>query len=337
MDLISIIVPVYNTETYLEQCIESLINQSYENIEIILVNDGSSDNSLKVCREYAKEESRIKVIDQVNKGVSAARNAGIDNACGQYITFVDSDDYVFNDYCKILMNFMNKNNVDLVYGGQYSLSNSKLIQINNRLSDGFYLANDILKDMIDDGNMSGFLLHSTCAVLYKTEIIKNDNVRFDPMLKYNEDGYFNLMYCLKSSAVYIIQKKHIYVYRVNDSSATHNKLDINVKYGVLLKRLEELNLKYPQHRFDLQLERRKVTLALEQLNSMLDISKKEWTKKAEAICKDTEIKNGLAKIDVNRIDINKKIFYVLLKEDKIRLLYYWLKFIRPLLKRMFKR
>ena len=221
MNLISIIVPIYNAETYLGQCIESLINQTYENIEIILVNDGSNDNSLKICNEYAEKDDRITVINQVNKGVSVARNAGIDNAYGQYITFVDADDYVIDDYCKILMDCMNKINVDLVYVGQYLLRNNQLIQINKRMKDGFYLTKDILKDMIDDGNMCGFLLHSSCAVMYKAEIIKNCNVKFDSALKYNEDGYFNLMYCLNSKFVYIMQNRYLYIYRVNNNSASH--------------------------------------------------------------------------------------------------------------------
>ena len=93
-NLISIIVPVYNVSEYLPRCLDSLINQTYKNIEIILVNDGSTDNSLEICKKYAEKDLRIKVIDKENGGISSARNTGIAEASGEWIGFVDSDDYI---------------------------------------------------------------------------------------------------------------------------------------------------------------------------------------------------------------------------------------------------
>ena len=95
--LISVIVPIYNSEKYLEQCIESIINQKYSNLEIILVNDGSVDGSLKICEKYAKKDNRIKVIDKKNEGVSVARNVGMEVSSGQWISFIDSDDWIDPD------------------------------------------------------------------------------------------------------------------------------------------------------------------------------------------------------------------------------------------------
>ena len=95
---ISIIVPIYNVEKYLERCINSLINQTYKNIEIILVNDGSTDNSLIICEKYKNIDSRIILVNKENGGLSDARNVGIDNSSGNYITFIDSDDYIDDDY-----------------------------------------------------------------------------------------------------------------------------------------------------------------------------------------------------------------------------------------------
>ena len=97
-ELVSIIVPIYNVEKYLEKCIISLINQTYKNIEIILVNDGSPDNSLDICKKYQLKDERIVILDKSNGGLSDARNYGIERAKGKYITCVDSDDYVSNDY-----------------------------------------------------------------------------------------------------------------------------------------------------------------------------------------------------------------------------------------------
>ena len=103
---ISVIVPVYNVENYLPYCIESIIKQTYKNIEIILINDGSTDNSLQLCNKYKKHDRRIKVIDQKNKGLSGARNSGINVATGDYFSFIDSDDFVAQDYLEYLLSMM---------------------------------------------------------------------------------------------------------------------------------------------------------------------------------------------------------------------------------------
>ena len=110
---LSIIVPVYNSEKFLNKCINSLINQTIKNIEIILINDGSSDNSLNICNEFAKKDSRIKVFSQENSGQATARNVGLDNATGEYITFTDADDWVDPDYYEKLLNTALNHNADV--------------------------------------------------------------------------------------------------------------------------------------------------------------------------------------------------------------------------------
>lgn len=116
-DLISVIIPVYNKEIYLNKCIDSLINQTYSNIEIILVNDGSTDNSPIICNEYAVNDSRIRVIHSDNKGVSAARNIGIEQANGRYLMFVDADDWVAPDFCGEAIKIISENDSDIgVFG-----------------------------------------------------------------------------------------------------------------------------------------------------------------------------------------------------------------------------
>lgn len=337
MDLISIIVPVYNAEEYLSECIKSLINQTYKNIEIILINDGSEDNSLEICYLFAECDNRIKVINQVNQGVSAARNMGIDQANGNYITFVDSDDYVKKDYCTTMLSAICNYKTDLVYFGQYSLDNNKLMKIHSRIDEGVYYKNDILRNIIDDGNISGFLLHSSCAVLYKSEILEKENIRYDQMIHYNEDGYFNLLYCLKSETIYINQNMPIYFYRTNLKSASHKIVDIEKKYEILHKRIEQLDTIYPAYDFGLQLKRRRLKLVLEQVNQMLYLPRKEWINKAKEICSSDKTKEALSVIDKNKMDLNKKILFELIRKNKACLLYLYLKHIRPFLKKVFKR
>ena len=114
MSMISVIVPVYKTEKFLSDCIKSILNQTYHDLEVILVNDGSPDSSGQICEEYAKKDSRIKVIHQENAGVASARNTGLNLAAGEYITFVDSDDYICPQMYEEMLKCAKKNHCDLV-------------------------------------------------------------------------------------------------------------------------------------------------------------------------------------------------------------------------------
>ena len=113
--LISVIVPVYKAEKYLDKCVQSIVNQTYKNLEIILVDDGSPDNCPEMCDEWAKKDSRIKVIHKENGGVSSARNAGLDNSFGDYIGFVDSDDFIENDFYECLYDNLVENGADISF------------------------------------------------------------------------------------------------------------------------------------------------------------------------------------------------------------------------------
>ena len=119
MDKISVVVPVYNVEKYLRKCIDSIINQTYKNLEIILVDDGSPDKCGEICDEYAKKDNRVKVIHKKNAGVSSARNDGIDNATGEYIIFVDSDDWLEDNAIEIMVDKLNEYDYDCVFCNFY--------------------------------------------------------------------------------------------------------------------------------------------------------------------------------------------------------------------------
>lgn len=128
MDLFSIIVPLYNVEDYLIQCLESIINQTYKNLEIILIDDGSTDNSGKICDEYQKKDKRIKVIHKENGGVASARNIGLENVTGDYIWFVDSDDYIELNAVDTIINKMKEENLDILVIKSYCDFNGKIIE-----------------------------------------------------------------------------------------------------------------------------------------------------------------------------------------------------------------
>jgi len=187
MPKISVIVPIYNVEKYLEKCIDSILTQTFVDFECILIDDGSSDNSPTICDEYAKKDDRIKVIHKENGGVSSARNAGLEIAQGEWVTFIDSDDWVEKNYFDILYNNAIKANCDL------SLCGINIINEKN----GFVKKPKVFPIMVFDrisakkeffrGHL--FAVYTVCK-LVKQKYIYENNITFDTNLKACEDGLF---------------------------------------------------------------------------------------------------------------------------------------------------
>ena len=181
-ETISIIIPVYNVEKYLNKCLNSVIEQTYKNIEVILIDDGSTDNSGKICDEYAKNDIRIKIIHQQNGGVSTARNNGLEHATGKYITFVDSDDYIEKEMIETMAKKIMKKNADIVICGVTDRDEENNI-INQSLNKKENVFNNIeaIKEMLDEK-----LFYSVCwAKLYKKELFRN--IKFNSKIRIAED------------------------------------------------------------------------------------------------------------------------------------------------------
>ncbi len=218
---ISIIIPVYNTEQFLKSCINSLINQSFENCEFIFVDDGSTDQSCNLIRSYKKNDNRIKLVMQDNKGVSSARNTGILNSKGEYIGFVDSDDYIESDMYEILYKEIQIEDCDVIISHfEEELNGYKRIKtynlIKNELMDKTYIQNNILPLFIKDDS-----LNTVCNKLYKKSIIDENNIRFPKGLPLGEDGIFNMTYFSKCNSCKYIDYTG-YHYREVHGSATRN-------------------------------------------------------------------------------------------------------------------
>ena len=168
MDLISVIIPIYNVEQYLDECLNSVINQTYKKIEIILVDDGSTDNSGNICDEYKKKDNRIKVIHKANGGLSDARNVGIKLASGKYIQFIDSDDFIDNDMIEILYNLIKENDADISMCSNYILVGKKK---KSDCSGKKYIYNRIeaLKEILLDQKVRSYAWNK----LIKRELLNN--------------------------------------------------------------------------------------------------------------------------------------------------------------------
>lgn len=253
MVLISIIVPVYNVEAYLPQCLDSLINQTYQNIEILCVNDGSPDRSGEILREYAARDSRVRVIEQENRGASVARNQGLTVAQGDYIMFVDGDDWIELDTCQRAVEAAKKHNSDVVfwsYVREYEHeSKEKLMP----LDDETVLRGNEARNMLHRrqlGLVGEELSHPEYAdsmvtvwgKLYSRKLLQQSDAKFVDIRKIgtSEDAMFNLE-ALRGidTAVYI--KQCLYHYRKNnlDSVTTRYKAELSHQWNCLFDMMQE--------------------------------------------------------------------------------------------------
>lgn len=195
--LVSVIVPIYNTEKYLKKCVDSIIGQTYKNIEIILINDGATDNSGTICDEYAKTDRRITVFHNENAGLSLTRKFGVDRSRGEYVAFVDSDDWVEEDFLEKLLSFRNMQDVDLVTSGfvyeeEFPKAEEKRILI-DAIAEGIYEAEQIAEDIVPcmmyerEKKRQG-ITASLCNKLLKTDVIQKVMKNSDASISLGEDG-----------------------------------------------------------------------------------------------------------------------------------------------------
>ena len=232
MELITIIVPVYNVEKYLEKCIKSIICQTYKNFELILVNDGSSDMSGKICNKYAELDKRIKVFHTTNKGVSHARNIGLDNANGQYIGFVDSDDFIEPNMYEVLLKKIKEEDSKIVVCG-YNVVLKKSIINRTKNIDKKLNCEEAIEEIFYGNTIQGFLcnkLFDRTLFLYK---------RLDENMDICEDLYIvcNLIYEVNDISY---TSECLYNYVMREDSAT-NDIKSMVSNENKLKELEVLN------------------------------------------------------------------------------------------------
>ncbi len=220
MSLISVIVPVYNVEEYVDKCIASLVAQSYYNLEILLIDDGSTDNSGYLCDQWANRDKRIKVIHSPNAGVSHARNLGLSIASGDYIGFVDADDWINADMYESMMNYLNEFHSDVHIGGftvNYPDIEIRTLKKGMPHSMSPQLA---MKEMLSLEKKPLFRGH-LCDKLYKSTVLKNK--RLDENLKLSEDTLF-FWQILQDSTLVSYAPQFSYHYRMRGESATHRKM-----------------------------------------------------------------------------------------------------------------
>lgn len=216
---ISLIIPVYNVEKTLRRCVDSVLNQSYDNYEIILVDDGSTDSSGILCDQYSSLE-KITVIHKENGGLGSARNAGIDIAIGKYICFVDSDDYIMEDYLSVMHDSITGNNCDIVVSGYILKQNKNFLENSPKDFVGCYLKSQYYDLLLEFAKGNAFL-YFAWNKLYKRSLIIENNIKFIDR-HCAEDMMFNSQYYAIAQSVSVIQDC-IYVYTVENMDSLSNR------------------------------------------------------------------------------------------------------------------
>lgn len=232
--LVSIIIPFYNDEEYISECIQSVVNQTYINIEIILIDDGSYDNSYTICEKFADMDNRIKLFRQKNSGVSKARNIGIQNAIGKYICFIDADDYVRNDFVELMVKHM--------VGKQIVICGYKRME--NECVRKVYITECMTVEELYKKVFSEYSIHTGCwNKCFVSDVIKENKLFFDENISIGEDMLFLAKYLLLVENRYYCISDSLYFHRKNMKSAlqkTYSSRGLDIKKVSVLYSLEEL-------------------------------------------------------------------------------------------------
>lgn len=317
-NLISVIVPIYKTEKYIRRCVDSILMQTYKNLEIILVDDGSPDKCPEICDEYAKKDNRVKVIHKQNGGLASARNAGLDMATGCYIGTVDSDDWIENQTYETAMAIMQKHNPDLIKWCYYKvLSDNKKIAKKINYTSGL-IRGDNKEKFLSDTLSSQAMGNNLVTCLFKRKIIADKNLRIPENISMEEDLYFLTSYILNSSSVYMLPNVFLYNYFQNQQSMTKNYSD-KYKDSILIaiREMKQL-LKQTNKNFEILYKAYMSRLAdtIFYLIMIIEKSNKPLLKKEQELKEflmNQEIMIYVEDIPINKYSFYKKFIFYLVK------------------------
>jgi len=311
---------VYNAEKYLKKCIESLQKQTIKEIEIVLVNDGSTDDSLSICNEYEKKDERIVIVNKLNEGVSSARNAGLKVAKGEYIGFVDADDWVEPEMYENMYYQVKHERSDVCICNYVKERNGKLkkIKLNIPVDKNFLskteIINYLILSMIGPENInskSGAIMGSACRLLINKEFLLNNNIKFPVGIHFMEDLIFCVELFLKCSKVSINQG-YYYHYMIHPKSAVRSyRKNLEKKQLEVFNFLENMLLCYNLYEVaKSRIDMRYINMCISNImNEIHKDNKKNIIEKFIAVdkyCKDRKLKEIIKLLDVKSYTFRKK-------------------------------
>lgn len=325
---VSIVVPVYNVEKYLNECVDSLLKQTYKNIEIILVDDGSTDSSGNICDEYLeKYPDIIKVVHKRNEGLGYARNSGLEIAGGHYVTFVDSDDYADEDLVEVLVSAAENKKADVVIGGFKRVTNRGEIVFREKYSPEIFEGDEVcnrlfLRMLGSSPERSDAIRMSVWNALYSMRIIGENAIKFPSERVFiSEDIVFDSYFYPKANRAVIISSE-AYNYRVNEQSLTAkykpDRFEKNLHlYKELEKRIIQLELGTEAiYRAQRQLFVNIRGCIRQEKKTISQKSIIEASKTVDKICECEELQKIITKYPVKKLGIKQFIFVMLLRHKK---------------------
>ena len=335
---LSVIVPIYNSEKYLKKCIDSLVNQTYSDIEIILVNDGSTDNSESICYQYHQNDNRVKYIRKENGGPLSALRAGISACSGDYIGFVDSDDWIEPDMYERMMEKVLKNDSEIVVVGYRTFNREKDFENTLTADGGFYDKNDINEKIIPSLINKGSLRNRSCIYLsrinkiFKKHLLLNNADYFlNDDIQLGEDNLMVISSVLDAKSLYIISGYYPYHYRIENADSLTHKYQENLwnKFISLNETVRTILIEKGYERETTQLSYEYV---VHTVVSLINIrrgikNKRTAVDMIKEILKHPEIAQGIGEVIRNESRFDKKIFLRCIAKKRIRLLYLILKLV----------
>ena len=328
--LVSVIVPVYNNEKLLEKCVRSILDQTYNNLEILLVNDGSTDKSIYICNQLKDLDKRIIVIDKLNEGVSITRNRGIEEASGDYLTFVDSDDYIEKDMIEELYNGIQ--DYDLCTCNYYAVKNNKRVPKSD--IEAYSIENGEINIYIEKMQKQ-MLFCNPVNKIYKADIVKKYDIRFPQNIDVGEDYLFNIEYIkYVRKAKYIT--KPLYNYVINKGTLSQSYRPRTLENEMQMVR----NIKniYEEREFDMSYIYNQYIELLKSNIYNLQIgnkSKKEIKTFIEQFIKEMNEDRILEKNHKQNLTKENKVIYSILQNNNVKIayIYFKIRFIAKILLR----
>lgn len=346
-DLVSIVLPIYNVEKYLPKCLDSIVNQTYGNLEIICVNDGSPDNCAAIVEKYAKKDKRIVLINQQNQGLSGARNTGIQYANGEFIMFLDSDDWIDSDTCRAAVEVIKKENAQLALWSYmrefpdksipkdiFGITSQKTIVFENESMKNLHrrIAGLTGEELRAPENADSVV--TAWGKLFRTEIIKDNHLEFtDTKTIGTEDALFNLeAFCYISKAVFINEYFNHYR-KDNETSLTRKyKQSLFLQWQELYTRMEKI-IKEKNLPFEAALNNR-IALSVIGigLNEIINSSSaKDKIIKIKSVITSPRYKKAYADLEIKYFPIHWKLFFTLCKKGSGIGVYFLIKCIDRLI------
>ncbi|RHO88706.1 glycosyltransferase family 2 protein [Ruminococcus sp. AF41-9] len=332
-DLVSVVLPIYKVEKYLNRCIESVVNQTYSNLEIILVDDGSPDSCPNMCDEWKKKDSRIVVIHKENGGLGEARNSGISAANGKYICFFDSDDYVSNETIEKAVAVANDTKADIVTFGYATVDSAGSIsrifkpETKKDVYRNESIENEFLPDLIAQTRTSENrnILMSACTSLYSTRLIKEAKWKFVSEREIIAEDLYSLLILYKSVKCVSILHESLYYYCENKSSLTHTYREDRYE------RIKEFYVKTINKAMDLgysseiveriRLPYYSFTIAALKLISHAECPYRKKREYIGAVLTDEMFGKTLKHLDLKEEGINRKILWLVMKMKWVDICY----------------